>query len=749
MPNRLQPKLAIACAKGGGSLLNWMNFSSLPANFEERKIVGLSKPYNFGVGRDGAVQTGSPVMCEEETIENSSNLLSVPVLGIYDHEDANTKEHLNSKRSVVHHQSIGEKPKKKHRKRNKKKGKRQFGYQRGKDNQKSSQSQRPSESEQPVPKQVNNVVGNTHQRINQPNKNGHGEDSDSEEENKGRQDYCGGHYAGVPNDERMTSAEEGCDEEDEDEVEICGAEGVSGEREEASMSVDSGPPPWQDPKCVAEGMARIVNAMEMEVDGPILALAKKIKSTLIHVSYKNCEANCRVPLCRQVRGFLEHAKMRHGECKICNMVDLGSLLHAVECSQFDCPVSYCGYWKNWLEARHDRRRVKGHVIHSTTTLFRENTVLYEDNDYTFLEKAKLGRGSFGTVSRVWFYSPVHQLEADIVLKEAKYVLEEEAKIHQTIRQNHPNLLGAMAIIKLDTPRSVCDSQKPIHGYILMERGDCTLYDLKMKYRSRGERGLPHRDAFFYLYQVLEGLRYLHEKKIVHKDVKDLNVLLFNGGQLAKLSDWDGSIFVRNEAELTRTSSIERKGTPGFCAMEVYSHSCHAFPADIYSAGAMLLEILYGGIYTRPHDTPKQQEERKQDAISTLKTKHLELGNLIERCMSNVASERPTAYELVNSELLKFEQGFKTDEVGTQAQGDQQLALQEFRYLADIDGEGGDAVRERFNEIKDKPPEDVLRMMDTLDKVLPSENLPQSSTWEGIIAQASQDETDSEEVMDTS
>ena len=62
--------------------------------------------------------------------------------------------------------------------------------------------------------------------------------------------------------------------------------------------------------------------------------------------------------------------------------------------------------------------------------------------------------------------------------QAKYVLEEEAKIHQTIRQNHPNLLGAMAIIKLDTPRSVCDSQKPIHGYILMERGGmkyCALF----------------------------------------------------------------------------------------------------------------------------------------------------------------------------------------------------------------------------------------------------------------------------------
>ena len=62
--------------------------------------------------------------------------------------------------------------------------------------------------------------------------------------------------------------------------------------------------------------------------------------------------------------------------------------------------------------------------------------------------------------------------------QAKNDLEDEAKIHQTIRQNHPNLLGAMAIIKLATPRIVCDSQKPIHGYILMERGGmkyCALF----------------------------------------------------------------------------------------------------------------------------------------------------------------------------------------------------------------------------------------------------------------------------------
>ena len=72
-------------------------------------------------------------------------------------------------------------------------------------------------------------------------------------------------------------------------------------------------------------------------------------------------------------------------------------------------------------------------------------------------------------------------------------------------------------------------------------------------------------------KIIDTLYHYHQQTSVLTFViclTDLNVLLFNGGQLAKLSDWDGSIFVRNEAELTRTSSIERKGTPGFCAMEV-------------------------------------------------------------------------------------------------------------------------------------------------------------------------------------
>ena len=65
---------------------------------------------------------------------------------------------------------------------------------------------------------------------------------------------------------------------------------------------------------------------------------------------------------------------------------------------------------------------------------------------------------------------MHCLIFILFIDQAKYDLEDEAKIHRVIRQNHPNLLGAMAILEFDKPRRVMKNKvEDIYGYVFMER----------------------------------------------------------------------------------------------------------------------------------------------------------------------------------------------------------------------------------------------------------------------------------------
>ena len=83
----------------------------------------------------------------------------------------------------------------------------------------------------------------------------------------------------------------------------------------------------------------------------------------------------------------------------------------------------------------------------------------------------------------------------------------------------------------------------------------------------------------------------------------MNVLLFNNRQLAKLTDWDGSMFIRNEMEYENTLRMERKGTPGFCANEV-SLFFHIFYFALIANRMLfflaLLKLCWNEIIRDPH-----------------------------------------------------------------------------------------------------------------------------------------------------
>ncbi|KAF8892559.1 hypothetical protein BD779DRAFT_1194666 [Infundibulicybe gibba] len=94
-------------------------------------------------------------------------------------------------------------------------------------------------------------------------------------------------------------------------------------------------------------------------------------------------------------------------------------------------------------------------------------------------------------------------------------------------------------------------------------------------------------------QILQGLNYLHERDIVHRDIKGANILVDNKGGI-KISDFGISKKI-NDNLLTdkRVNRPSLQGSVFWMAPEVVKQSGHTRKADIWSVGCLVVEMLTG------------------------------------------------------------------------------------------------------------------------------------------------------------
>ncbi|GAA4004104.1 hypothetical protein GCM10022247_26360 [Allokutzneria multivorans] len=90
-------------------------------------------------------------------------------------------------------------------------------------------------------------------------------------------------------------------------------------------------------------------------------------------------------------------------------------------------------------------------------------------------------------------------------------------------------------------------------------------------------------------QLAAALTAMHERRMVHRDIKPGNVMLTEDGT-AKLTD----LGIAQWAEVTHTTSGQVGGTPGYLAPEVADGHDAKSASDVFSLGATLFAAVEGG-----------------------------------------------------------------------------------------------------------------------------------------------------------
>ncbi|RNF07943.1 putative serine/threonine-protein kinase [Trypanosoma conorhini] len=187
----------------------------------------------------------------------------------------------------------------------------------------------------------------------------------------------------------------------------------------------------------------------------------------------------------------------------------------------------------------------------------------------------LGKGSFGSAWLVQRRSDRMQFVAKEVRLLGMKPAERESAKHEidVLRTlHHPNIT-----------RYVDHYERNGSLYIVMEYANGG--DLYTKIRNRRGARFTETEILHYFSQLCLALLHLHERHILHRDLKTQNVFLTKDG-IVKLGDFGISTVLRNTFELRRTVC----GTPYYFSPELCLNKPYNNKSDIWALGCILYEL---------------------------------------------------------------------------------------------------------------------------------------------------------------
>ncbi|TKY51118.1 Mitogen-activated protein kinase kinase kinase NPK1 [Spatholobus suberectus] len=209
-------------------------------------------------------------------------------------------------------------------------------------------------------------------------------------------------------------------------------------------------------------------------------------------------------------------------------------------------------------------------------------------------------------------------------------LEEEVKLLKNLK--HPNIVRYLGTAREEDSLNILLEFVP----------GGSISSLLGKFGS-----FPESVIKMYTKQLLLGLEYLHNNRIIHRDIKGANILVDNKGCI-KLADFGASKKVVELATINGAKSM--KGTPHWMSPEVILQTGHTISTDIWSVACTVIEMATG---KPPWSQQYPQEVSALFYVGTTKShppipEHLsaEAKDFLLKCFHKEPNLRPSASELL-------------------------------------------------------------------------------------------------------
>ncbi|XP_039626400.1 serine/threonine-protein kinase Nek4 isoform X3 [Polypterus senegalus] len=251
----------------------------------------------------------------------------------------------------------------------------------------------------------------------------------------------------------------------------------------------------------------------------------------------------------------------------------------------------------------------------------------------------VGKGSYGEVQLVKHRIEgkqyvVKKLNLQTSSRKERKAAEQEAQLLSQLR--HPNIV------------TYRESWEGDDGQLYIVMGFCEGGDLYHRLKEQKGHLLAESQVVEWFVQIAMALQYLHEKHILHRDLKTQNIFLTKTN-IIKVGDLGIARVLENQNDMANTLI----GTPYYMSPELFSNKPYNYKSDVWALGCCAYEIATLKHAFNAKDMNSLVYRIVEGKLPQMpKDYNPQLGEIIRSMLNKKPEDRPDVKQILRQPYIK-------------------------------------------------------------------------------------------------